>query len=435
MIGIYYTEDLMQRWFIRNVQIAKAVLANFRRLNGLLDGFNGYENKSYRKTRNAVMFLCLPRVGNGIDHKQIEKLSILERTIGLFDVTGWNAKKLGHFRSRLASEDYIQSLSVVTELQVAFNMVDRFGKSNVDLYPKLTIGGFSDISIRMDGKSVYIEIGNLGESVPESKIQQILNVAAKHLGEKIDKICYMCLKVDTAELIFDNQGKIDVDASIKKLNSEIDYLELHKLAGFRGFFDLDDIAGIIVNEELYKKMKQWLPPYDQRLIDLLDNPTIREWLSCFNPAMLQKTKLVKGIISGKGKSTRLIEIHTEEFYPSKASTFELDSFLNHIVRNIKAQITEQQLQPNAPNIIMVKGFSWLLSLSLSDEINPLYKRLQMFFEETREHYLSGIIVFDENLNKAIYISNGHATESSKLTREDIANLGFRWFPFEGDESR
>lgn len=426
MIGIYYTEDLMQKWFIRNLPIARRVLENFKSLNVLLEGFKEYETKRYRDIRNAVMFMCLPEIRGGINSKSIERLDVLEKTIELFGVMNWSATKLNNFKSRLASEEYIQSLSVVTELEVASKMVERLGRHNVELYPQLESGGFSDIYVKVNKKSVYLEVGNLGESLPQSKIQQIIDASAKHLGEKIGtQKDYLQLIIDTAELVFDDEGNIEVDTSIGKLNSEIDMLALHKLAGFQGFFELDDIAYIIANQPLYKKMEQWLTASDRRLLDLINNGKIRSWLTCFDPRLLKKAKLIKGIIAGTGASTLLVEIHTKEFFPSKAAMSERKSFLNHIIRNIKTQITEHQLQPNAPNIIIVQGYHWtMFGFGLFD-FELLYTQIQKFFEKRREEYLSGVVIFGTKFEEALYISNNYATESSRLDKEDVAKLGFR----------
>ncbi len=427
VIGTYYTEDLMQKWFMRNLPIAKERLRNFRALNVLLDGFSGYETRRYRDTRNAVMSMCLPEIAGGAEAKGIKRLAKLEKTIELFGVMKWSANKLSSFRSRLASEEYIQSLSAVTELEVASKIVDLIGKENVELYPQLDSGGFSDICVKINGKKVYLEVGNLGESLPESKIQDVVNASAKHLGEKIHTLAYLCLIIDTAELVLDDEDKIDVDASIKELNSEIDMLEIHKLAGFEGFFDLDDMSYMVANLSLYEKMEKLLSSADRRLYDLIGNPKIKSWLNCFDPTLLKKAKLIKGIIAGKGGSTLLVEIHPEKFFPSKASISETESFLNHLARHIETQITEGQLQPSAPNIIAVQGFHWIaFGFDLSSP-SELYESIQKLFEKRKEKYLSGVIVFQKEVEKGVYISSTYATKSSQLVKEDIDKLGLRWF--------
>ena len=276
----------MQKWFINNLPTARTVLSEFKSLNILLDGFKNYETKRYRDIRNAVMFLCLPKVGNGLDPKSIEQLVELEKAIELFGVMEWKTEKYSAFKSRLASEEYIQSLSAITELEVALKMADKFGNDNVTLFPELSNRGYSDIGIKIDHKMIYLEVGNLGTSIPEAKLQQILNTSAEYLGRKIDVICYMCLIIDTAELVFDPEGRIDVAASITKLNSEIDDLYIHKLIGFEGFFDFGDMYHIIANKEIYQKTRQWLSIYDQKRLDLVQNPLIAKWLGNFDPMVL-----------------------------------------------------------------------------------------------------------------------------------------------------
>jgi len=403
---------------------------NFLSLNELLKGFKNYETKRYRDVRNAVMFMCLPAVGGGITGRSVNRLARLEKAIQLFDVVNWGAKKLSPFRSRLASEKYIQSLSVVTELEVASEMVEKLGKDNVELYPQLTGGRFSDICVKVNGKNVFIEVGNLDISLPEKKIQEIINASARYLGEKISAQCYLQVNIDTSEFVFSSDGKIIVDASIRQLNSEIDMLNLHKLAGFKGFFHLDDLAYIVANQLIHKKMKQWLTPHDHRLLNLMNDKKVKSWLSTFDTKLLGKAKLVKGIMAIPGTSTRLVEIHLELFFPSKAAISEQKSFLNHIVRNIKTQITEEQLQHNAPNIILVQGHNWtMFGFDLSDLGGALHLKITNFFKENREANLSGVVIFDRDPEKAVYISNKYASESAQLDKEDIANLGFRYLKF------
>jgi len=430
MIGTYYTEDLLQEWFIKNLQNAKDLLGKFKSLHKLLDGFKGYENKRYRTVRNAIMFWCLPAIGDGLQQSNIERLIELEKAIDLFGVMKWPKSKLNVLKSRLASEDYIQSLSAATELQTGLKMAEKFGDEKVVLFPRLSRGGYSDISVNVDGRVIYFEIGNLGQSTPETKIKQILQTSATHLGQKVNLTCYICLFVDTAELVFDAKNRIDVDASVKKLNGEIDNLHIHELAGFEGFFNFRDISYIVADKKLYEKMKQGMPSYDQRLFDLVNNPIITKWLSSFENTLLGKVELIKGVMAGQGGRTRLIEIHAEGIFPSVSAKAELKSFINHITRNVSAQIEEQQLQQNAPNIVVVRGNNWLMTFLDGDELRELYGRLQEFYEQKKLVDLSGIAFYGDDLGKAVYLDNEYAKETSRLNADKICKLGFRWLNFE-----
>jgi len=50
-------------------------------------------------------------------------------------------------------------------------------------------------------------------------------------------------------------------------------------------------------------------------------------------------------------------------------------------------------------------------------------------KKRREANLSGVVIFGRTFNKAVYANNDYASESSQLSREDIATLGFRWLEF------
>jgi hypothetical protein len=429
MIGTYYKGNFLQERFIENLIVARSVLAQFKSLNDLLDEFEGYENKSYDKIGNVIMRLCLPIVKNGLDNNNIKKLDQLEKAIQMFDCLSWCGETLNHFKSRIASEDVIQSLSVVTELEVAFALVSRFDRPNVSLYSKLATGGFSDLSVLVNGKSVYIEIGNLGTSIPEVKIQKILDESAKYLCKKIAEKCYLMLMVDTSELVFGEKDRIEVKPSIERLRYEIDILQIHKLAGFKGSLHFDEISDIMTNRALYEKFQKYLSQRDEELIKLLAEPIIENWATSISPSILAQIRLVKSIFGNQRVKDTLVEIHTEQVFPSKAAHAEIGSFLNHIVRNIETQISEKQLQPKGFNIIAVKGFNWLLFPFEADQLHPLFDTLHKFFEETRQPYLSGVAVSLETIDEGVYVSNPYAEESSTLKKADITQLGFTWLEF------
>lgn len=149
----------------------------------------------------------------------------------------------------------------------------------------------------------------------------------------------------------------------------------------------------------------------------MNDKKVKSWLSTFDTKLLGKAKLVKGIIASPGTSTLLVEIHIELSFPSKAAISEQKSFLNHIVRNIKTQITEEQLQHNAPNIILVQGYNWtMFGFDLSDLGGALHLKITNFFKENREANLSGVVIFDRDPEKAVYISNKYASESAQLDK-------------------
>jgi dihydroneopterin aldolase len=237
------------------------------------------------------------------------------------------------------------------------------------------------------------------------------------------------LMVDTSQLVFGEKDRIDIKASIKKLCDEIDILQLHKLAGFEGSLHFDETSDIITNRALYEKMQKYLSQHEEELIELLNDPIIKNWVASIDQSALAKVRLAKCIIASQRSRDTLVEIHTEQVLPSKAASAETDSFVNHIVRNIKTQISEKQLQPKGFNIIVVNGFNWILFPFEADKLRPLSDTLHKFFEEARQPYLSGVAVFVETIDKGIYISNPYAKKSSTLEKADVTKLGFNWLKF------
>lgn len=435
MIGKYYTEDL-QEWYLSELENARKVLIQFNLLNQLFDGFKRYENKQYSKTRNIILIKCLRNFQKVHNPKSIESLVKTEESIKLFDIINWKKKaKFNEFKSKFCSDSYYTSLSPYTELILAKILTERenIGKDNIELYPKLKGGGFSDVLAKVKGRSIYIEIGNLTESKPEEKIQQILDASAKHIGEKLGINCYFHIEVDTAEFVFDN-GRFDVDKSISKLTSEIDKYGLHKLAGFNGLIIIGELIDMISNISIYEELskKITLPPNIEEYLNLMNDAKIKTWIGYYNIGKLGASKLIKSII-GAPLSTLLVEIHTEGFYPSKAAMAERESFINHIIRQVKEQLDEEQIQPNEANIIIVQGFNW--TIWGEEEFESIFSRIHKFFESNQGKYLcgkflSGIAVFEgfnNDFNNVMYVNNKYVDPLSKIDQSDVEQLGFKWF--------
>lgn len=423
-VGIYSTDKLLQEWYLKELVTARKVLKKFNQLNQLFDEFKGYESKQYYQTRNTILLMCLPDFNGSLKHNSIKSLTQLEDSLILFDVLNWSSAKLNKLRSSLCDDDYDTSISPYTELMIAKHLAGRLGNDNVKLYPQLQGGGFSDVLTTLNGKSVYIEIGNLGESKPGTKIQEILDTSAKYLGEQLGTSCYLQVEIDTAEFVFD-ENILNVEKSISKLTSEIDKYCVQKLAGFKGIIFLDDIIEMIKNLSVYEEMEKigLLLPQDKERLTLVNESKIKEWNSCCNLETLGSSKLIKSII-GSPSQYLLIEIHTENFYPSKAAMLEQGSFVNHILRNVRRQLDEEQIQPNEPNIIIVQAYNWIVSGI--ENFEPIRNGIIKFIEDNKQDYLSGIGVFSNDFENTLYISNEYALTQSKLNESEIAQLGFKW---------
>lgn len=422
-VGIYSTDKLLQEWYLKELVTARKVLKQFNQLNQLFDEFKGYESKQYYQTRNTIMLMCLPDFNGSLKLKSIKSLIQLEDSLRLFDVLNWSSAELNKLKSSLCDDDYDTSISPYTELMIAKHLAVRLGNDNVKLYPELQNGRFSDILVKINGKSVYIEIGNLGISEPEKKIQKILDNSAKYLGKQVSTPCFLEVEIDTAEFVFD-ENILNVKKSISKLTSEIDKYCVQKLAGFKGIIFLDDIIEMIKNLSVYEEMEKigLLLPKDKERLNLVNESKIKEWNSCCNLETLGSSKLIKSIIGHPSKYL-LVEIHTENFYPSKAAMLEQGSFVNHILRNVRGQLEEEQIQPNEPNIIIIQAYNWIASGI--ENFEPIRNGIIKFLDENKQDYLSGIGVFSNDFENILYVSNKYALTQSKLNDSEIAQLSFK----------
>lgn len=421
MIGQFYVLDKMQDWFISNLPAARDVLSNFNMLNMLFSSFKDYEKKKYKQTSNIVLRFCLTHFVDG-KLGDIKQLTELEKALLMFNVFSWKKERINYLKNRLCDDDYCSSLTPYTELTYAKWLADRLGKDKVEIYPKLLTGKYSDILVKSDVKNVYLEVGNLGRSLPEEKIQRILDAAAKHLGSKLKDSCYFRVEIDTAELlVLDSEGHIDEKASIGRIISEMDRLCLDKIVEFKGLLILDDIAFTVRNKTLLEKMNKFLTPNDRKNLELIDIPPLNRWIDSCKEQISQGSKLIKYISCYRFKYL-LVEIHPQSVYPSLASLKERNSFICHVIRHIKDQLG--QLQPNSPNIIVVQGFNWIIFGFGEDlQFEPLYFKIKDFLNKEKQECLSGIAMFSADFGKSIFVPNEQAAETSKLSKDEIGKLG------------
>lgn len=74
LIGQYFKEDLLQEWYLKELDTAKRNLAQFKTLNQLFDEFKDYQNKKYSKTTNIILRHCLPNINGSNNIESIKKL-------------------------------------------------------------------------------------------------------------------------------------------------------------------------------------------------------------------------------------------------------------------------------------------------------------------------------------------------------------------------
>ena len=244
MLGTYSAPGSEDEWYRRGFDKAKEVIKNYPLLNELTDGFSSVEGKTEDETRNFIFLNSFPHVTEELFPEQIATLKEFEDALASIDVLKMGGRRLRELKAKMNDDDYDVGMSLFTEVILAKRLKDLYGRSAVEVYPELSNGKFSDVLLQAEGEDIYIEVGNLGNSLPESIIHRILNEGAKYAGERMKGEVYLKLEVDTAKLVFD-EGRIDESASIRKLKQEIDALAPEQLGRFRGIINVGEMKEVL----------------------------------------------------------------------------------------------------------------------------------------------------------------------------------------------
>jgi hypothetical protein len=189
VLGQYSETDILQKEFLADLPAARQRLSQYKTLDTLFSSFRGYENKEYEKTRNIFVRWCLPF------HANEAKLGEVEEALVFFDALNWRQDRRDCLKQRMCSDDFYVSLTQYTELAYARWLAEKIGKDKVEIYPTLTTGKISDILVKMDSKNVYLELGNLSESLPERKIQKVSMQQHHTCGQKLAERFWLLRKL------------------------------------------------------------------------------------------------------------------------------------------------------------------------------------------------------------------------------------------------
>ena len=424
---------LMQQWYLNNLDAAKKELRNYSVLNTLFDGLKGYEQKEYSKIGNIILHWCLPNFKGLKETISSERLKDVENALEIFDVLSWSPKALNALTSRLRNDDFHISKSVYVELHVSRFLIELLGKDKVRLDPPLTSGGKSDILIKLNGNQIYFEVGALAQRTPEKKIEHICREVANYLKDKLQENGFITVFIDTAELVFDDQGRIDEERSVIKLTEEINNYALHMLVGTKKGFSLEDAHYAASHADYIEALRAIHPDarMEMRLVELYDDPKIKEWMSYCNLAKRGTSKLLKYVMIIPAPD-KLTEVQREGIYLSKAATKQLESFTRQICDHIMSQAN--QLEPSKPNIIIVNANDWTV-FGMDESLfifRPIYEGVVKLFDMEKFNDLSGVAIFSSDIRKNWYIINKHSYSNSRLTAREITNLGLRQVNSQGD---
>jgi hypothetical protein len=424
MIGSYSDPTPMDNWYKQALPSAIKSLSAYPNLNSILDGFAGFESKKYKGSRNFVLLNCLPTVQGFNVKEQLDEMAYYDRALTTFNAIRWTPSKLDKLKSRIRDDKFDAGLAAYTEFMVAQRLVDSMSRSTVSIYPQLSNGKESDVLVDDGSERVYVEIGNLSDSLPDKIIERILVSGAAYLGPKVTGNRYFQVEIETANMVFDSNG-IDEAGTITKLKQEIDDLALFELVPQDGLIDIREAAQIHADLAIYDNARQFMPEYLREIVDSFKDGVLRSWASAADFTKLNKNTMIQTVIS-LACASPLVEFHTKGFYPSTSAEREMSSFGNHIVRHIKAQMASEQVETGAANIILVQGYNWLVrSLALEEAVNDVILKIRLFLAAARLADINGVGFFSRHPDDGYYIPNPRCGKKSALADATVKALGMR----------
>jgi hypothetical protein len=357
--------------------------------------------------KNLLIYYCLP--SNVLELKvSVNALILLKQLNEGLKIVKEKCPNSTVFR-RFISTSAEEFHGVIEEILAMYVLARTFGKENVIPYPKLSSGKEADLMVRFNGTDVYIEIGSLGARLSEKRIEKVFNEVAEwicvKLGE-INKTLYLRVEIDTTE-IPTKDNHINEEEAYKAIKRELKYLGLkellrlnwHGLLNLKVALQVIDIDPKILNQQ-------------DRELAKVDNPQVRDWIKK-KKDILKSLKFVKSIEYYNSR-TVVVEVWSDESYPSKLSERLLEAVAKQIIRHLKEQV--KQTEPDCANIIAIDTRHWSLQLK---------EGLDVFFKETLFKHLknelksvlmenadiSGVILFVDRIDHGVFIRNPRAKKT------------------------
>jgi hypothetical protein len=357
--------------------------------------------------KNPLIYYCLP--SNVLELKvSVNALILLKQLNEGLKIVKEKCPNSTVFR-RFISTSAEEFHGVIEEILAMYVLARTFGKENVIPYPKLSSGKEADLMVRFNGTDVYIEIGSLGARLSEKRIEKVFNEVAEwicvKLGE-INKTLYLRVEIDTTE-IPTKDNHINEEEAYKAIKRELKYLGLKELLrlNWHGLLDLERALQVI---DIDPKILNQL----DRELAKADNPQVRDWIKK-KKDILKSLKFVKSIEYYNSR-TVVVEVWSDESYPSKLSERLLEAVAKQIIRHLKEQV--KQTESDCANIIAIDTRHWSLQLK---------EGLDVFFKETLFKHLknelksvlmenadiSGVILFVDRIDHGVFIRNPRAKKT------------------------
>ena len=391
VIGSYSKGRLFQESYNEQLCAARERLKKFRILNEIFNNFEEYHDLYYKVRKNKVFITCRPRLNglNEIGYPQL--LETLEDSLKKFDINSWQQSSYREFIERLTSSDYYISEGALLEIIAAYDIGRIIGFDKLSLHPKLRNGKVGDVLVIWQGKQLFFELTSLTRREATRKLEGAFNQLAEYLsGRCIAQQYYIKLFVNTQDLKFNTDQNIMQEESASYLKSWSHALSLHELAGLTCYVELKSNYSLIKDKKYLSDLvgTEYESDLQPNLAQSIKSqPQVKQWASKIKLESISSPP-ISAVMFNAGRGGNLIEVESEEVYPSPAGLAQERGFQRQLVIKIRKKIDSKQYDEGSPAIIMVKEDTWD----------------KAFFDDDYESIGRIDAIIKEELNKSNWIS-------------------------------
>jgi hypothetical protein len=162
-----------------------------------------------------------------------------------------------------------------------------------------------------------------------------------------------------------------------------------------------------------------LPPNLAELIK--SQPQVKQWASKIELESIGLSP-ISAVIFSAGRGGNLVEVESEEVYPSPAGLAQEGGFQRQLAVKIRMKIDSKQFDEGSPAIIMIKEDTWDKAFfddddESTDKIDAIIKE-----ELNKSNWVSGALIYSSPAD-ARYIENANAAHSIRITLDELVSMG------------
>jgi hypothetical protein len=428
--------SLLQEASKEQLSIARKRLKQFPILNGIFNNFDDYEDRHYKMRKNKVFVTCRPRLNRFNETGYPQLLEALEDSLKKFNIN-LRQRSSKEFINRLTSSDFYKSEGAVLEILAAYDIGRTIGFHKLSLHPKLRNCKNGDVLVMLNGRRLFLELTSLTRREATRKIEAIFDQLAEHLSSKcMAQQYYIKLFVNTQFLKKDEQGRIIEKLSASNLKSWSDRLFLHELAGLNCHKDFRNDYSTIedkkyLSEVVGTEYESCLQPDLAETIK--SQPQAQQWASKIEIKTINLCP-ISAVICAASSRSDLVEVQSEELYPSPAAFAQETGFHRQLTDKIKSKIEARQYDEGSPVLIMIKEDTWDRAF-FDDDLEGTLMTTEIIKKELHKSvWISGVLIYDTP-SHARYIENNNAHSSIKITSNDLLSMGMlsRYMPPESND--